>query len=171
MSLKYHFQHIKNKTLKMLCFLLSMAHKMKLSFSKTKLSQSKNRGLGLSTCPYHHQSSCAYHGRLAERVAWRGLYTAWWTDPESLRSGAMHGIYVPIVLAVTLGFILDWLKSLTLCEPGFWSVIQSIRCVRDCATLDFLGPVLTQCALGPSSTPGNTWKHHHSDPSRLHMLE
>ena len=155
----------------MLCFLLSMAHKMKLSFSKTKLSQSKNRGLGLSTCPYHHQSSCAYHGRLAERVAWRGLYTAWWTDPESLRSGAMHGIYVPIVLAVTLGFILDWLKSLTLCEPGFWSVIQSIRCVRDCATLDFLGPVLTQCALGPSSTPGNTWKHHHSDPSRLHMLE
>ena len=48
----------------MLCFLLSMAHKMKLSFSKTKLSQSKNRGwrwtkVDVSKCHACH-AKCSY---------------------------------------------------------------------------------------------------------------
>lgn len=70
-----------------------------------------------------------------------------------LRSGAMRGLQADGAGCspwVHLGLVEN-----PLCDPGFWSVIQTIRCVRDCAALDSVQPVLTQLVTDLSA-PGNT---------------
>lgn len=70
-----------------------------------------------------------------------------------LRSGTMRGLQADGAGCspwVHLGMV-----ESPLCDPGFWSLIQTIRCVRDCAALDSVQPVLTQLVTDPSA-PGNT---------------
>lgn len=110
--------------------------------------------LRLSPCPYPMKT------RALVIAAWpRGLHGIASTGLGShlfrrLRAGAMRGIQADGVGCspwVQLGMI-----EHPVCDPLFWSVMQSIRCVRDCAALDFIQPVLTQLAFGRSELPAKT---------------
>ena len=72
-----------------------------------------------------------------------------------LRSGAMRGLQADG--AGCSPWLHLGLVERPQCDPGFWCIIQSIRCVRDCAAVDFIQPVLTQLVLAQSSLPSNTF--------------
>ena len=72
-----------------------------------------------------------------------------------LRSGAMRGLQADGAGCspwIHLGLI-----ERPQCDPGFWCVIQSIRCVRDCAAVEFVQPVLTQLVSARSHLPNNSF--------------
>ena len=74
-----------------------------------------------------------------------------------LRSGAMRGLQADGAGCspwIHLGLIEN-----PLCDTGFWCIMQTIRCIRDSATADFLKPVLTRLVTEPSGVPANSFTH------------
>ena len=110
--------------------------------------------LRLSPCPYPLKT------RALVMAAWpRGLHGIASTGLghhmfRRLRAGAMRGLQADGAGCspwIQLGMI-----EHPVCDPLFWSVLQTIRCVRDCAAVDFIQPVLTRLAFGCTDLPANT---------------
>jgi hypothetical protein len=110
--------------------------------------------LRLSPCPYPMKT------RALVMAAWpRGLHGIASTGLghhmfRRLRAGAMRGLQADGAGCspwIQLGMI-----EHPVCDPLFWSVLQTIRCVRDCAAVDFIQPVLTRLAFGSTDLPANT---------------
>ena len=110
--------------------------------------------LRLSPCPYKLKV------RALTTAAWpKGLHGIASTSIgrnilQRLRSGAVRGLQADGAGCnpwVQLGLI-----EHPSCDPGYWSVLQTIRSVRDCATLDFVQPVLTRLAWQGTNIPGNS---------------
>ena len=111
--------------------------------------------LRLSSCPYRLKV------RALTVAAWpRGLHGVASTAVGNhllarLRSGAMRGLQADGAGCspwIHLGLI-----EQPSCDPTFWSVIQTIRCVRDCAAVDFMQPVLTHVVGCPDAVPSNSF--------------
>ena len=110
--------------------------------------------LRLSPCPYKIKV------RALTTAAWpRGLHGVASTGLgrsilQRLRSGAVRGLQADGAGCspwIQLGLI-----EHPACDPGYWSVMQTIRSVRDCAALDFVQPVLTRLAWEGTDIPGNS---------------
>ena len=110
--------------------------------------------LRLSPCPYKLKV------RALTTAAWpKGLHGVASTGIgrniiQRLRSGAVRGLQADGAGCnpwIQLGLI-----EHPSCDPGYWSVLQTIRSVRDCAALDFVQPVLTRLAWEGTNMPGNS---------------